>query len=89
MGKIDKFSFIIGAFMVILIIGCVAQIGGTDGAGRYEFIEPNQIAYDYSDSGTKQMFGVFDSETGTVNVWYNANNPTEVSVHVFQSAAPQ
>ena len=40
--RIDKFSFFVGVFFVCLIIGCIAQVGGSGTEGRYRFIESSK-----------------------------------------------
>lgn len=79
--KIDKFSFAVGVFAVLLIIGCVAQVS-TGGDGRYQFIEPTAYGIDGDPvSSRPAWFSILDTGTGTVNVWTQGG---EVGVYQFQ-----
>lgn len=78
--RIDKFSFAIGAFCVVLIIGCVAQIGTQGSEGRYVYIPNSQtgttVGFISTDPASRQsaIFSVLDTATGTMNVWIPGGN---------------
>ncbi|MBI2433921.1 MAG: hypothetical protein HYV26_13725 [Candidatus Hydrogenedentes bacterium] len=70
--KIDKFSFCVGVVLVITILGCIGAVTIDDG-GRFEWI--GTVAWSES-----QSVGIFDRQSGTVNVW----NPVSGNATVYR-----
>jgi len=82
--KINKFSFVMGALMICLIIGCVAQVGLSENPARYQLIPHlgNGMAFIESSpgaGGSNTVFSVLDTGAGTVNVW-----TADGQVHVYE-----